>query len=408
MIREGTLEMEERVMRHIQENEALDLTRSLIKIHSDTGSEKAIGIFLSKELTNMGIPVQYAEAKEGRPNVISHVGGETADAGLILVGHIDTVPVSQEDSKLWDLDPFDGALRNGCIYGLGASDMKGGIASILLAVKAVLNARVKLKKGLTIIFCVDEERGSTEGMRYISEKRLIKGNLAMEAEPTDMCFQGWFKGRTWYEIETRGKAAHTSNPAMGVNAIHHMAEIINKIKNSGFNYEKHQYLGDYSINFGTIEGGTGINAIPDLCKSKLEVRTVPGQTGEGVKKQIEAYISELKKIDSALDARVKMWEGWYGKDPMDLPPTDPIFNRIQRASQKAIGTNLKPGRAGMAGGDIYFLWKNLGIPGVYFGPGDIRLAHSPNEYVKLENIMAASKCYAAFILEFCEGYFERS
>jgi len=397
------MEVLNRVMHGIQEGEAVNFTRSLIEIPSIIGDEQAIADYLSRELNKLGISAESIEAKRGRPNVISHIKGQTDDVGLILVGHTDTVPVGVGTGEAWEMDPFDGDVRNGLIYGLGSSDMKGGIASIFLAVKAILSSNVKLKKGVTVVFCVDEEGGSIDGMKYIGERKLVKGALAMEAEPTGMCVQGWFKGRTWYEIEARGKSAHSSSPTKGINAIHHMVDIIHKIKNDGFEYEKHPLVGDCTISFGTIEGGTSVKSIPDLCKSRLEVRTVPGQTGEGVMEQIHTYISDLGKKDPALDASVRIIDG---KDPMEISPKDPVFDVIQGASQKAIGKKLELGRTGSAGGDLYFLWKNMGIPGIYFGPGDLGCAHAPNERVEVRNIVDAAKCYAAFILEFCGGSLE--
>jgi succinyl-diaminopimelate desuccinylase len=397
------MEVLNRAMRKIQEDEAVNFTRSLIAIPSIIGDEQAIADYLSGELAKLGIPVECVEAKRGRPNLISHIKGQSEDIGLILVGHTDTVPVGKGAGEAWEVDPFNGDVRNGFIYGLGASDMKGGIASIFLAVKAIVSSKIKLKKGVTVVFCVDEEGGSIEGMKYIGERKLVKGTLGIEAEPTGMCVQGWFKGRTWYEIEVRGKAAHSSSPTKGINAIHHMVDIIHKIRNDGFTYEKHPLVGDCTISFGTIEGGTSVKSIPDLCKCKLEVRTVPGQTGQEVMGQINTYISDLKKKDPTLDANASIIDG---KDPMEILPNDPILDSIQGASKKAIGKELELGRTGSAGGDLYFLWKNMGIPGIYFGPGDLGCAHSPNERVEVRNIVDAARCYAAFILEFCGGPLE--
>ena len=393
------------VNEHIKKDDAINIIRTLINIPSMTGKEKAIAEYLGRELLKSGLSIEYVEGQEGRPNVIACIEGQCDKKGLILVGHIDTVPVAQTLENSWETDPFEGEIRNDRIYGLGSSDMKGGIASILLAVKAILNVTKKLNKKLTIIFCVDEERGSREGMKYLCKSRRFRGDLAIAAEPTNMNVQGWFKGRTWYEIETRGKAVHSSNPAKGVNAIHNMVDIIYKIKKDGFQFGNHNFLGNCSLNFGSIEGGMDINTIPDLCKTKLEVRTVFGQTGEGVKKEIMAHIDELKKEDSTFDAKVRFWDGWESKDPMEIGLSNPMIERIQKASQSAIGKKLKLGRFGMGGGDLYFLSKSSGIPGIFFGPGNVESIHSANEYVNIEDITNAAKCYAAFILEFCEDFY---
>lgn len=135
----------------------------------------------------------------------------------------------------------------------------------------------------------------------------------------------------------------------------------------------------------------------------LEVRTVPGQTGEQVKDQITDYIKELKKANKTFKANVKISNG---KDPLEVSTKLPLIKKIQKLSKNAIGRKLRLGRAGIGGGDIYFLWKNMGIPVINFGPGNVELAHSPNEYVEIHKLVGVSKCYLAFILEFCDGYFE--
>jgi succinyl-diaminopimelate desuccinylase len=281
--------------------------------------------------------------------------------------------------------------------------MKSGIAAILMAVKSVLKSGIKLRKGLTVALCSDEEPGSAEGMKYIAEKKLIHGNLAMAADTNNACIQGWFKGRAIYEISTKGKSAHPSNPAKGVNAVHHMGDLVYKINHQGFPHQKHEFLGNCTLNFGFIQGGKDVKSIPEECKSLLEVRMVRGQTVEEVQKQIETYIQEMKRADPHVDANVRVV---IGKDPMEIPVENPVFDKIQRASRSAIGRELEWSRAGIGGGDLYFLWKSMGIPGINFGPGDVELAHSPNEYVTLDNLVAVSKCYTAFIVQFCEGYLE--
>jgi acetylornithine deacetylase/succinyl-diaminopimelate desuccinylase family protein len=390
----------EKAISRFQEKQAIDLTCSLIEIPSIVGNEGKIGEYLGEGLSKLGVSVEYVEAQKGRPNVIGRLKGQTEEGGLILVGHMDTVPPDQGSGEPWKSDPFKAELRNNRLYGLGSGDMKGGIAAIVVAVKTVLAAKATLKRDLTVIFCVDEEAGSIAGMKYIAERNLAKGNVAIAAEPTDMCLQGWFKGRTWYEIEVKGKTAHCSKPERGINSIHHMVDIIHKIRKIGFKYRKHDLLGDCTTSFGTIEGGTSVKSIPDLCKSRLEVRTVPGQTGQGVRDQINIYIKELKKTDPTLNASVRIIDS---KDPMELSPKDPLVDVMQRVGQEAIGRELELGRSGSASGDLYFLWKNMGIPGILFGPGDVGCAHSPNEYIEVDKIVDASKCYIAFILEFCGG-----
>jgi len=386
---------------HLRERDILDLTASLVRIPSETGQEKAIAHFLAQELETRGVEVTLVESPAGRLSVLARVPGETEEWGLILVGHIDTVPPDQGGKEGWRTDPYRGDRIGNRFYGLGSADMMAGIAAILAALQSVMASGVKLRKGLTLAFCADEERGSTEGMKYIAENRLVQGQLAMSADTTNGCLQGWFKGRTIFQIETKGKSAHTSSPSKGVNAVHHMVELIHTIKRKGFHHRTHPLLGSCTTTVGVIQGGRDMNSIPDHCEATLEVRTVPGQTGEGVKEQISAYITSMKARDPTVEASVRIT---VGKDPMALVGKEAVLERFQRASRKAIGRELELGRSGIGGGDLYFLWKSLGIPCINFGPGNVELAHSANEYVEIDKLIYVSKCYVAFILEFCEAY----
>jgi succinyl-diaminopimelate desuccinylase len=393
----------EKAMQNFKEQHVIDLTCSLIEIPSVVKNEKAISDYLYRELTAMGLSVEIIEAAEKRPNLVARLKGETEDNGMILVGHMDTVPPDQGSGEPWKSDPFKAVLKDSRIYGLGATDMKGGIAAIIVALKTLIDASVKFRKSLILIFCVDEENGSIEGMKHMAENNIFKGTLAMSADTTNMCLQGWFKGRTIYEIQTKGKTAHPSNPSKGINAINSMVDLIHMINRRGFKHEKHDLLGGCTVTFGSIQGGKDIKSIPEDCKALLEVRTVPGQTGEQVKDKITDYIKELKKANKTFKANVKIN---VGKDPLEVSTKLPLIKKIQKLSKNAIGRKLRLGKAGIGGGDIYFLWKNMGIPVLNFGPGDVELAHSPNEYVEIQKLVDVSKCYLSLILEFCDGYFE--
>ncbi len=267
------------------------LTLELVRINSENppGNEKQIAKFIFDYLEGLGASPEIIEFDKNRTNVVAEIGREK---GLMLCGHMDTVPIG--DENLWKQNPF-GEISRGKVYGRGSSDMKGGIASILTAVGKVNLS--KLKRKLLLTFVADEEarlRGST----WLLENR--KGifrdvEYGVIAEPTDMKIQIAQKGVVDIKVKFGGKSAHGSMPWLGENAIVKATKFVTELEKLNSKMKiKDNLLGKGSVNIGKISGGTKVNVVPDYCELEIDRRVVPGETPERVVKQIKEVSRRLK------------------------------------------------------------------------------------------------------------------
>jgi len=396
------MSIQEQVISRIDGNKVVELTRELIKIPSFVGQENDIGQFIYDRMLKISHDVKIIAAEEKRPNVLCRYRGSENEQSLILVGHTDTIYLNDQEKEKWTVDPFEGIVKDNKIYGLGATDMKSAIAAMIIAIEAIADSSVKLLNDTILIFCVDEEKGSTKGMQYLIDQKMIEPKMAVgiQGEPTNMRVQGWFKGWAEYEIITRGKAAHSSKFEEGINAIHGMNDILQSLRGRGLKYKEHPLLGKSTLSIGTIQGGVSAKIVPDSCKSLIEVRMVPGQSTKAVLKEIAHLIEKLRARNPKLAAEIKLIRG---KDPAEIPVNSPIVELARSTAKELTGELPDYGREPIAGGDVNLLIRHLQIPSVLFGPGILENAHAPDEFVPVRNVVDISKIYASLILKYC-GY----
>ena len=202
------------------------MARELIRIPSENppGDESLISDFASERLRALGIQVELVVPKPKRVNTLGVLGGAGGGRNLLYNGHYDTVPAGS--LEFWTVDPFDAVVKDGRIYGRGASDMKGSIASMIIAAKALMEAGVRLKGDLLIHLVADEETGSKHGTRHLVDAGYVspgKVDMAMVGEGSvykdEINVRTAVRGLQWLKIVTRGNAAHSSRPGEGVNAV---------------------------------------------------------------------------------------------------------------------------------------------------------------------------------------------
>lgn len=394
------MSIQEQVISKIDANKVVELTRELIKIPSFVGYENDIGQFIYEKMAKICHDVKIATAEEMRPNVLCRYRGSENEKALLLVGHTDTIHLTDQEKRKWTVDPFEGVEKDNKIYGLGATDMKSALAAMIIAIGAIADSGVKLLNDAILIFCVDEEKGSTKGMQYLIDQNMIESQMAVgiQGEPTSMRVQGWFKGWAEYEIITRGKTTHSSKFEEGINAIHGMNDILHSLRERGLKYKKHPLLGRSTLSIGTMEGGVSAKIVPDYCKSMIEVRMVPGQSTKTVLKEIENLIEKLRTKDPKLSAEIKLIRG---KDPAEIPVDSPIVELTRNTAEDIIGELPDYGTEPIAGGDVNLLIRHLRIPSILFGPGLLEIAHTPDEFVPVKNVVDICKIYASVILKYC-------
>lgn len=379
----------------IARGDAVALSRALVAIDSRNPTlvagapgESGCALFLAAVLREWGFHVELLEQVPGRPNLVARIGPTSAPS-LMFAGHLDVVGVEGMTHP-----PFSPDIRDGRLYGRGSSDMKGGIAAMCsAAAKAVTSAS---RKSVVIAAVVDEEYESL-GMRALLASGL-KAEAAVLTEPTRLAICPAHRGFVWMSVGIRGHAAHGSRYDIGVDAITHagllLAELdaVERTREGGL---KHHLLGRGSLHASTITGGTGMSTYPEHCELAIERRTLPGETAEMALGEIQEAMERVKKRNPLFDASVTLTAA---QTPSDVEVDAPIVARLAEAIR---AEGLQAGVEGLSAWTDAALLNESGIPAICFGPGDIALAHSAEEWVPIEEIEKATKVLTRLASEWC-------
>jgi succinyl-diaminopimelate desuccinylase len=288
--------------------------------------------------------------------------------------------------------PFAGVESNGKIYGRGSVDMKGGITAAVTAIREIVDSEVKLKGDIIFLAAAGEETDSCGARRFISN---FKNNLPKIAgvvvpEPTDFEVVTAHRGILWLEVKTFGKAAHSSTPELGTNAITSMKLLLNELDNYKIRFVPHKRLGNCSMSINTIAGGKEINVVPDKCSIGIDIRTLPGQNRREIISDFEKIFAKLKQKNPQFEASVSVMR------EVGAMETDPGCDFV-RDFCSAVGAG-ETNAVGFATDGPYF--ASLGVPVVIFGPGKSQLAHKPDEYIDIADAEKAVEHYKHIILKF--------
>ena len=366
-------------------SDAMELTMKLVRIDStDPGAcEGEIGTFIFQYLKDLGVPVIKKEVLPGRFNIMAKVEGEEDAPALVYICHMDTVTTGEG----WTVSPFGAEVIRGRIYGRGACDMKSGLACALSAFTSMaLKARNGKKPGRSLVFIgtVDEEDFMRGAEAAIADGWVSKDSWVLDTEPTNGQIEVAHKGRTWFEITVNGITAHASTPWKGADAIAAMAEIIAAIRRRIAACPVHPDLGASTVTFGQIEGGYRPYVVPDSCRVWIDMRLVPPTDTAGaaaiVKDAIAAATKEIPGITAAYQIT--------GNRPyVEKDEQSPLLNALSRACEEVTGepapVSFFPGYT-----DTAVIAGTLGNHNcMSYGPGDLELAHKPDEYVPCEDIL---------------------
>ncbi|MBD3359427.1 MAG: M20/M25/M40 family metallo-hydrolase [Candidatus Buchananbacteria bacterium] len=352
----------------------------LIKFNTVKDQEnKIIMKYLADLLKPVGFKIQMVKDKKTKNlNLLAKFNQKKPV--LTFSGHTDTVPATKD----WNYDPFKLTQKGNKLYGLGTSDMKGGIATFL---QAVLKQDLKnLKKGLNLVFTFGEEE-AIEGIQSFLKKIKLKTKYIILAEDTGLGPVVASKGAYAIKIEFEGKAAHGAEINKGVNAILIAQDFIDKLEKY-FKKQKNKLNSLFEAPFATVNvakvlGGDLINRIPSYCCLEFEYRTVNYNQGVLIYQDILAI---LKKMNCKF--KIKLINQI---EPMLIKNKKLINSMEKLTNKKVVGIN------GATEGTYY---KKYGYDCVILGPGN-GLAHQPNEYISKDQLKKAEFLYDNFIKEFC-------
>jgi acetylornithine deacetylase/succinyl-diaminopimelate desuccinylase family protein len=348
--------------------ELIELTQRLVQTPSENppGDERGVSGVVSERLEALGFNVELVESEPHRVNTLGKLEGSGEGRNFLFNGHYDTVPIG--DLDFWSVDPFGGLVKEGRIYGRGSGDMKGAIASAIIAAKALDEEGIGLKGDFMIHGVADEETFGRFGTRYLAEKGYVSPrNVDMAVVGEGSMRDGRIhartavRGRVLVNLKVRGKSAHSSRPQDGVNAVLKMSKVLLAIDAHGFDFPPHHLLPAPTIAPGTvINGGTKGNVIPELCEAISDVRIVPGMTVEGVLGEIQGIVDAVRET---------------------------------------VGYELNP--VGTSGSnDTSWLTTVAGIPAMAFGPGGGN-AHGADEWTSIDMLVVFAKIYGLMAMDIC-------
>jgi acetylornithine deacetylase len=352
--------------------------------------EKDIAAYLMRAMQQLGLDVVQQEPAPDRISVVGTLRGSGHGRSLMLNGHIDTVGVEQMR------DPFSAEIREGKLYGRGAYDMKGSVAAMLAAVKALLDAGISLKGDLLLAAVADEEYTSI-GTADIAQR--YKPDAAIITEPTELQLAVAHKGFVWLEVIVIGKAAHGSRPQLGIDANLKMGRFLHELDRLEQELrarEPHSLIGPPTLHAATINGGREMSVIADRCELRIERRTIPGETETQAIAELQAILDRLSAADKDFHATVK---SFFAREPFEVAATDPIVQAVKSAAGHVLAQPITPN--GVSFWTDAALLAAAGIPTVVFGPIGAG-AHAAEEWVDLRSVEQASQIYAQTALDYCQ------
>jgi acetylornithine deacetylase len=378
---------------------AIRLLRDLVAIDSVNPSlvagaagEAAIAQAVAGHLRQIGLDVEMQEVAPGRANVIGVLEGRGKGRSLMLCGHVDTVGVEGMDA------PFDPVERDGRLYGRGAQDMKGGVAAMIDAARVIAQGTGGgLRAGRIIVAAVVDEEYASLGADALVTRWRADG--AVVTEPTDMQIAIGHKGFAWFEVQTRGRAAHGSRPREGRDAILRMGRVLRELEDLDRRLQgqpPHPLMGTASLHASIIEGGRELSSYPDRCVLKLERRTVSGETQTGVEREIEEILARLRAADAEFEASATPL---FARPPYEIARDHDLPGTLARARQAHVPGDDRP-FVGMSFWTDAAVLGSAGIPSVLFGPGGAGL-HSVEEYVEVQDVLRCRDTLAALARGWC-------
>lgn len=353
--------------------------------------EGAMAKYVAEYCGRYSLPCEFQTVFEGRPNVIARLEGEPGGPRLVLEAHTDTA------SELgMSRSPFEPVRHGNRLHGRGSCDTKAGLAAMMHALRILRRAGVRPRASVVLVAAADEEHSFRGVVKFV--ETAVKADGAIVAEPTGMEMIVASKGCLRWQLRTRGRAAHSSKPHIGINAITKMTKIISAMEADFpvlFAQRKHALVGSPTVNVGIIRGGTQVNQVPDSCTIDIDRRLIPGETKATVWKEFEGLIGDLREHDPELV--VEMDAPLLEDYPLETATSEHIVEVVSKVSQELTGRH---GAGGVPYGSDASKLAQAGIPSIILGPGNIDQAHSADEWVELDQVILAAETYARVIMEF--------
>jgi putative selenium metabolism hydrolase len=376
------------------QNELVQFAQDLIRIKSYSGQEEPVIRFIEQRLKSLG----YEEIiVDSMGNLLGRIG--SGGKSILFDSHVDTVEVN--DEKEWNIPPFSGEIVDGRLHGRGSVDMKSSVAASVYA--AALARQRGLVSGKTVyVSCtVFEEDCDGENLKHMFKELDLKPDSVVICEPSNNKIALGHKGKAQISIRTHGVSAHGSAPEKGINAIYEMAGIIQRAEQTNLELMKREKPRGTLVISKISSVSASLNAVPSECEVYLDRRTVPGETEDEIRREMDRLIEGKRARWEVGTLHRKSWTGLdIHYEPFHAAWKIDIDHELTQACIAAYHETF-----GMEPDEFDF-WDfstnavtpvSLGIPTIGFGPGEYKLAHMRDESCNVSQITDACEFYTRLI-----------
>jgi acetylornithine deacetylase len=417
---EEVQEIEERVLNAIDVDGMLEYLCELIAVPSLVGEETAAQEHVAAQMERCGLQVDVWELdfdelsqhsafsieaeRERGLGVVGVMGEDAGGRSLIFNGHVDVVPIG--DESRWHYPPWQGTITEERVYGRGAVDMKGGLCCALFAAKALYDAGVRLKGRLMVESVIGEEDGGVGTLASVLRGYIADG--AVVAEPTELIVAPAQAGAFNFRVTILGKAAHGCVREEGVSPIekffpiHEALMDLERKRNAELKdalYGRYQL--PYALCIGNLRAGTWASSVADRLVFEGRYGVAVHEDTDEARRALEHAVAQAAQKDPWLREHPPVVEWWGGQfDPARIPSEHALVQTVAGSLEAATGRAARV--EGMTYGADMRLLVNVGdTPTVLFGPGDVRASHRPDEYVPVDDLVAAVRTLAVTAMRFC-------
>jgi acetylornithine deacetylase len=401
--------------------QTVELLRAFVRARSVTGAEGPMGAAAAEAFKTRGLEVEsWAATQEEMRPYLEHVGEQPSYVGrlniagrrrgtgggrsILLNAHIDTVP--EGDHALWNHPPFGANLVNGRVYGRGSCDMKGGLVTHLAALDALTDLGLRLRGDLTVTATVGEEDGGIGALSTVL--RGYRADAVLVTEPTNLALVTACEGSLVFRLTITGRSAHAATRDEGVSALEKFLPVLSDLQ--AFERERNAILrhplydvfpNKVPINIGVVRAGNWASTVPETLEAEVRVGFLPGEELEAFKRLVSNRILAHAAKDPWLRDHPPAITFFGGQFIAAETAADaPVCQAIRRAHQRVTGRPTTT-EAATYGADMRHFIAFGGMPCVMYGAGDIRLAHAPDEYLEVDELLTAAKTMAAFLADWC-------
>ncbi|MBC2134097.1 ArgE/DapE family deacylase [Listeria innocua] len=371
----------------------IQILKDIVNIDSTNGHEEQVANYLQKLFAEYGIESEKVQYDVDRASLVSEIGSNDGKV-LAFSGHMDVVDAG--DVSKWKFPPFEATEHEGKIYGRGATDMKSGLAAMVIAMIELHEEKQKLNGKIRLLATVGEEVGEL-GAEQLTQKGYADDlDGLIIGEPSGHRIVYAHKGSINYTVISTGKNAHSSMPEFGVNAIDNLLLFYNEVEKFVKSIDAtNEILGDFIHNVTVIDGGNQVNSIPEKAQLQGNIRSIPEMDNETVKQVLVNIINKLNKQENVNLELIFD----YDKQPVFSDKNSDLVNVAKRVASDIVKEEIP--LLGISGTTdaAEFTKAKKAFPVIIFGPGN-ETPHQVNENVSVENYLEMVDVYKRIAIEF--------